>query len=408
MLDNKTALLTDTGNDKPTASAFNRKLIYGTILLSSVAFVLGCVGAAKSTTTGPKGADGLQGERGRQGDQGAPGTSGTNGINGINGKDATYFQDSYTIPALNFVPENFNFDTFSQRFIFGSIAKKGIFTADFGSVSKGQASISSFWRNDGKIVDAGILGVYVDSTSNLAKLTNDYNVWGAIAYFKEDNKNIGVVRYNPITGASQVFDLTDVSKADLNIVNDLVVVPDGSVYVTNMFNGQILKIPYDQANKNYLAPELFVNNSNAVAPVQWGSSFGFDGIEFTDGYILAGVFAPPGANKGGLYRISLLNPNAAELVQVNGATLQYVDGVRFNADRSRLYVCVGGQYLFVLSSTDQWQTAKVEKQLDLKSVVTTLTAVTLVPNPDTGDVMVYVLDSNGFGAGPYFIKRVTL
>jgi hypothetical protein len=381
-LDNKTALLTDSGNERNASSSSNRKLIYGLIGVSSAALLLGIIGVSRSTGGGSNSAD-------------------STGINAANGA----FKESFTIPAFGFAVEGFNYDTFSQRFLFGSIGQKGIYSLDPSDSTASAPAISTFWHNDGKVVDGGILGVYLDSNSS----STQYNLWAAISNFSPTNKNIGVLQYNLLTGENKIHDLTAITGSNVNLLNDLVVDPKGNVYVTNMQNGQIFRIKKNSSNGEY-SPEVFVTGSQFTPTVDFNTfHLGFDGIEYNDGYVLAGVYSPAAYN-GGLYRISESNPTDAQKVKVNdGTELFYVDGVRFNKDHSKLYVCSGQSSLIILSSKDKWATADVVQNIDLSknaNVKLPVTSVTLIPDPATGNDMVYVLTAAGFGQGPYSIVRV--
>jgi hypothetical protein len=65
--------------------------------------------------------------------------------------------------------------------------------------------------------------------------------------------------------------------------------------------------------------------------------------------------------------------------------------------------------LIILSSKDKWATADVVQNIDLSknaNVKLPVTSVALIPDPATGNDMVYVLTAAGFGQGPYSIVRV--
>jgi hypothetical protein len=122
---------------------------------------------------------------------------------------------------------------------------------------------------------------------------------------------------------------------------------------------------------------------------------------------LVGVYAPR-AHKGGLYRINTINTIDFAEVNITNGYLFYVDGLRFNSDHSKLYVCSGKDSLKVLTSSDNWKTATIIKDYDFSNnpdAIPPISSVTLIPNGDSD--LVYVLAANGFNDTlPYSIKRI--
>jgi hypothetical protein len=255
-----------------------------------------------------------------------------------------------------------------------------------------KSSISHVWTNDGKLVDAGVLGVHLDTYDDR------YVLWAALFKFP-GTRDAGVLRYDMITQNYSVFDLSKLTNGANSIINDIVALPDGTVFITNTLNGQIYKLYYDIASGTSSVPELFINNTNLVPQL------GFDGIEYVNGYLLAGIFSA--ANNGGrLLRINASNAKDVQDVKLNGGVLEYIDGMRFNADKSKLYAIKQPHSLMVLESADNWTTANVLQEIDFSARVgfsKTITAVTLIPDQDQDKV--YVLSADGFGSEPYAIIR---
>ncbi|GAB4023670.1 gluconolaconase [Spirosoma koreense] len=134
-------------------------------------------------------------------------------------------------------------------------------------------------------------------------------------------------------------DLDDVYTSDRHLANDLAVLPDGTVYVTDSFAPVIYKVsPAGQASVLVESP-LFVS-----------ATFGLNGIVYhPNGYL---IVAQTGAGK--LYKIDLKNNNA--ISEVGGLSNLPADGMSWlNGD---LYaVTGGGSKVAKLQSSDDWKTA---------------------------------------------------
>jgi len=363
--------------------------------------VIAAVAVSRAQVAGPPGPQGLQGLTGANGAAGATGATGAAGPAGIPGSPYfSVFQPVFTIPALGYKVENFCFDSLSQRFLVGSVDRKVIFALQPG-IADASSSITTFWTNDGSVVDAGVLGVLIDTNYS----TNQHVAWAALSNFPP-TAAAGVLYYNLVTGQNQIIDLTQISNSSLNIINDMVVAPDGSVYVTNTIGGQIFKLTYDNVQKKYVA-QLFFNNASFVPPLQFPPNIpqlGFDGIEYANGYLLVGVYSPANVG-GGLYRINTANAQDTLQVVILNGVVDYIDGMRFSTDKTKLYIANGPNKFVVLQSYNNWISATIIQSIDLSSnpaVKLPVTGVAQVPNTD----MVYVLTANGFGPGPYSIVRV--
>jgi hypothetical protein len=109
-------------------------------------------------------------------------------------------------------------------------------------------------------------------------------------------------------------------------------------------------------------------------------------------------------------RINTLDSKDVINVSINGGTLDLIDGIRFNRDRSKLYAIKQPSRLVILQSNDNWKSANILQEIDVSTkpgFSKTITAVTLIPDQvSNGPDKVYVLSADGFGAGPYSIIRV--
>jgi hypothetical protein len=181
-------------------------------------------------------------------------------------------------------------------------------------------------------------------------------------------------------------------------LNDVVVLDDGTAFIANSLNGQILKISIDQQ------VSLFVNNSQFLYGPD-GKSIGFDGIEYADGNLLVGIYQPYSAG-GGLVRFNLQNSSDFKMVEFpdENQPIEMVDGMRFNSNRQKLYMVNAPNYLVIAESSDHWATARVIERIDLrqkKGFYPPANSVAFIPESGA----VYVLCANQYGSGPYSIIR---
>ncbi|GAB4022018.1 SMP-30/gluconolactonase/LRE family protein [Spirosoma migulaei] len=142
------------------------------------------------------------------------------------------------------------------------------------------------------------------------------------------------------------IDLDDLlPAAEPNLANDLVITPDGTIYVTDSFSPVIYKV-----TSNGQASVLVRDDVRFTSP-----TFGLNGIVYhPDGYLIVA-----NTGQGKLYKVDLKNGNA--VTEVIGTGPLPGDGLTLlNND---LYVVTGsGSQVAQLHSNDNWQTAVVLKR----------------------------------------------
>ncbi|MBC3784045.1 SMP-30/gluconolactonase/LRE family protein [Spirosoma utsteinense] len=129
-----------------------------------------------------------------------------------------------------------------------------------------------------------------------------------------------------------------------HFANDLAILPDGTIYVTDSFSPVIYKItPDGQAS-------ILVNDPRFAS-----ATFGLNGIVFhPDGYL---IVAQTGAGK--LYKVDLQNGNT--ISEVGNLASLPGDGLTL-VNKTDLYVVTGsGSRVAQVRSSDDWQTASVVK-----------------------------------------------
>lgn len=139
-------------------------------------------------------------------------------------------------------------------------------------------------------------------------------------------------------------DLDNLLPNDRHFANDLAILPDGTIYVTDSFSPVIYKItPAGQAS-------VLVSDPRFASAM-----FGLNGIVYhPDGYL---IVAQTGAGK--LYKVDLSNGNA--ITEVGGLSSLPGDGMTL-VDKTDLYVVTGnGSRVAQVRSSDNWQTASVVK-----------------------------------------------
>jgi streptogramin lyase len=188
------------------------------------------------------------------------------------------------LPGDNVYPESVT-STADGTLYVGSLAAGGIFRVPPG------ASQGDMWIKPGAFGTRSILGVYADEKSQ--------TLWAC----SNDLSTIGVAGPSKVPGGwLKGFDLkTGVGKVSArfpgkkNFCNDIIVGKDGSVYVTNSWQPQILKLnPSTQKLEVWLSDPLFT-------PPDKGA--GLDGIAFSaDGDLYVDTF-----NEAKLFHVEVKN-----------------------------------------------------------------------------------------------------
>jgi sugar lactone lactonase YvrE len=200
------------------------------------------------------------------------------------------------LPGDSVYPESVT-STADGTFYVGSLAGGGIFRVAPG------ASQADVWIKPGTFGTRSILGVYADEKSQ--------TLWVC----SNDLSSLGVAGPSKVPGGwLKGFDLkTGVGKVSArfagkkNFCNDIVVGKDGSVYVTNSWQPQILKLnPATQKLEVWDSDTLFMPPAKGV---------GLDGIAFSaDGDLYVNTF-----NEAKLFHIEVKNGKPGAVSQVSAS-----------------------------------------------------------------------------------------
>lgn len=130
-----------------------------------------------------------------------------------------------------------------------------------------------------------------------------------------------------------------------HFINDLTLDPAGNIYVTDSFSPVIYKI--DLAGK----PSILTQNDAFK-----GEDIALNGIVYhTGGFLLVDV-----GNSGAVYKVDLKNPASVTRVKMT-QLFPGADGLLLNADGTLTLVQNKSvDKIFQLTSTDNWQSAKVK------------------------------------------------
>ena len=210
------------------------------------------------------------------------------------------------LPGDSAYPESVT-STADGTFYVGSLAAGGIFRAAPGA---GQADV---WIKPGTFGTRSIFGVYADEKSQ--------TLWVC----SNDVSSLGIAGPSKVPGAwLKGFDLkTGAGKVSVrfsgrkNFCNDIAVGKDGSVYVTNSWQPQILKLnPATQKLEVWLSDPLFNPPAKGV---------GLDGIAFSaDGDLYVNTF-----NEAKLFHIEVKNGKPGAIGRVSPSQpLDLTDALR--------------------------------------------------------------------------------
>ncbi len=171
----------------------------------------------------------------------------------------------------------------------------------------------------------------------------------------------------------QYIDLAAVAAdGDAHIANDLVIAPNGDIYVTDSFAPIIYKVD------SQLQASVFARHAELWS----GEGFGLNGLVYDEGYLVVLKY-----NSGELFRISARDGNDVRRVDLpqklpgaDGATL--LDG--------KLYITASqsaqaeAKRLYLLSGRENWSSAELLAAEDISSLTTPTT------NTSVGTTIYYI------------------
>jgi hypothetical protein len=317
------------------------------------------------------------------------------------------FPATITVNLPNIAVEGAAWDSIGQRFVLGSIAFGNLYEVLPGAGmlpgGTGVAPAARLAMALPGLVRQSIAGVFVDTSGGR------YVTWGALARFPPDASQTvqgGLVRVDMVTGAVVSVDTTPFrSSAALKmLINDVVVDPrTGVVYATDSFEGILLRGEFQPASQT-IAVSVLINDARLANPNGPFGGIGLNGIEYYNGSLLAGISGR--APEGGMWLVPIDNPTAMVKVNVTngpGFTAEGIDGLRFNADRTVLYVTNAlDQRVSMLVSSDGWRTAQVTATWCVPATAPVpISTLAYVPGVEA----VYAVCTAQFGAGPYQLVR---
>merc|ERR1711998_401563 len=251
-------------------------------------------------------------------------------------------------------PESFTRDTKRGQWVLGSMFAP-VFTVvdDMGAVVETR-DISSV--TDGHTT----FGVYYVGDTVYAVAGNPY-----------EGKDAYVVAWNRETDALKVWDLSELSGQEKNLVNDLVVTDDESfIYVTDSSNAVVYMIDIASDVSSILVGNEDLPNGEWTPYEYEGMMLGPNGIELVRGtngaaaeYLLVGM----SLRQPSLYRVHIAS-KTVELVHVQDVDGIWagnvgIDGLRFASDGSLAAMTYmnSGAVLGVLrlTSADMWASASI-------------------------------------------------
>ncbi|MEZ4668079.1 MAG: SMP-30/gluconolactonase/LRE family protein [Anaerolineae bacterium] len=264
-----------------------------------------------------------------------------------------FAQDDMMLPEVievkqtGILPEGIEWDEQGSRFLVGSLTQGTIFQFD------DMGTVSPFIEDEDLV---STVGIHIDKTTGRLLVTNtDIN----IAFNPDQAKTFaGLAAYDLETGERLFLtDMTDLYESPAHFANDVVNDADGNAYVTNSMAPVIYKVtPEGEAS-------IFVENEAFAV-----EGFGLNGIEFhPDGYLLAAV-----TGSSSLYKIPLDDPDNVTLVETD---MPYsIDGMAFDPNYDLVAVArvEAGQVLVMLSSDDDWATAREQSHVETDGNATTV------------------------------------
>jgi len=246
-------------------------------------------------------------------------------------------------------PEGIAYDASSSNFLVSSISKGTV-----GKVSlKG---IYTPFLTSSKLIST--LGIRVDSVRNrvLVAVGDLLNSPGTST---RDNL-AAVAIFNLTTGASEAYIDLGILKEGKHLANDIAVDADGNIYITDSFSPIIYKVDATGSASIFLEDDAF-------APLSVGEMAGLNGIVFhPDGYLIVSKM-----DEGVLFKIPVADP--ANFTTITSAALPG-DGLLLTKDNKLVVMAPTLNKAYLVSSTNAWATATVDKTFETGNVWATTMA----------------------------------
>jgi sugar lactone lactonase YvrE len=252
---------------------------------------------------------------------------------------------SFKVPAL--YPEGVDYDANSKRFIVSSLHE--------GTV--GQVADDGTYKpfiNDSHFVSA--IGLRIDAPRNRLLVCNSDP--GVSVHTKKETqgKLAGLGIFNLSTGKLiKYIDLAALSKGGGHFCNDVTVDDAGNIYATDSFSPIIYKIDTKDNPSILLEDKRFT-----------GEGFNLNGLVYKDGYLIVAK-----DNDGTLFKVPVDKPKDYQEVKID-QNLVGADGLLWGPDGSLIVIAnANTNKIFKLTSSDNWESAKVVNSVDTGDVFAT-------------------------------------
>jgi sugar lactone lactonase YvrE len=256
-------------------------------------------------------------------------------------------KDKYSINNQSMYPEGIDFDFNNNRFVVGSLYNAEVYTMSL------DGALSLFIK-ESKIT--AITGVFTDELRNRLIV-----VGGDIGLSKKSapkgasaGQSAYAEIYNLSTGELiKVIDLKPLTPNAGGLANDIATDQDGNIYITDSFSPVIYKIDIAYKASIFVNSELF-----KPAP----GSFGLNGIVYhPDGYLLVAK-----TDNAKLFKVSISNPE--RVTEVSGISFKSPDGLEWTKEYKLIIAgdaIAGNGKTYTFSSTNSWETAKQESEMNI-------------------------------------------
>ncbi|MCP5500462.1 MAG: hypothetical protein H7A25_11200 [Leptospiraceae bacterium] len=253
-----------------------------------------------------------------------------------------------SIKQENLFPEGVSYDSSANRFFITSL-HKGVITE-----VKPDGSTKVF-VNDEKLIS--VIGIKTDIARDRLIVCNS-DPGASVKTKQETQKKIaGLGVYQLSTGTKISYvDLAALNPKDVQFCNDMVIDDKGNIYVSNSFAPVIYKV-----NLEY-KPEILLRNEKFS-----GEGFNLNGLVYhNNGYIIIAKY-----NEGSLFKIPVDKPDTFTEVKLPQKLIG-ADGLLWMEEGKLLVIANSGtNKVFLLSSTDDWTSAKIEKEMATADVFPT-------------------------------------
>jgi len=266
-------------------------------------------------------------------------------LGGCSGKQQAPDVISVKVPAL--YPEGVDYDAKGKRFFISSLHEGTVGqVADDGSYKP--------FVTDSKMVSA--IGLRVDAARNRLLVCNSDP--GVSLHTKKETqaKLAGLGIYDLSSGKLiKYIDLAALSKGGGHFCNDIAIDDSGNIYATDSFSPIIYKI--DTGNN----PSILLEDKRFA-----GDGFNLNGLVYKDGYLVVAK-----DNEGVLFKVPVDKPKDYKEVKID-QKLVGADGLLWGQDGSLIVIAnADTNKIFKLTSTDNWESAKVANSVDTGDVFAT-------------------------------------